>query len=394
MNNPGFLTVAGRLILNVHDLNNEGSVGQTTDIRMIRTIDENGKENEAPAVSGRMLKHWHLAYMLRQELGNTNKLCPQCKISEPERKPQDESNGIKACVICDAHGFLCTDKPGFNATVEVSGTEISLRKEAQDDQPEEVINVNPCTHDANKRDTQCPTCTLHNLDKEKVWISGELSSDPEGKAVTVSFVQSGRGKTKTTIGKNPKGLSLRRSSCVNFSWLLPLLDSTSAAKQVIHSRVASSAGEGEEKSSQMIFYKSYASGVYGFVCSIDLARIGKPLIGDGESQPDEITRRRKLAVNALMPVIMGAFGASQSHALPHSRCLGLLAALSENSKPLPNLVSPIYATGFEESISILKSIGDGVKYWGYGDVDEVKLDQDHKKDNIQAVFSAIESELA
>jgi|GEM_PF-2284360 len=394
MNNPGFLTVAAKLIVNVHDMNNEGSIGQTTDIRMIRMVSEDGKElPEAPAVSGRMLKHWHLAYMLKEELNQASaKLCEQCKVWEPERKPQDEGNGINACIICDTHGFLCTDKPGFNAKVELSAENIVLKKEAKDEEPEESFSVIPCEHPQNAQQSDCPTCALRKLANKKVRVSGEISLDEEqNKTIAVSFVQeSGKGANKIKVGKDPKGLSLRRSSCINFSWLLPVLDTYSGAKQVIHSRVASSGGEGEEKSSQMIFYKNYASSIYAFVCSIDLDRFGKPLIGNGLSDANEIKRRRQMAVKALLPMVMGAFGASQSHALPHTKCLGVLAALSDNTTPLPNLVSPIYSNGFDESIRMLKAFNNNVKYWGYG---EPNVDADKKKDNLQALFDDIIKEL-
>ena len=394
MNKPGFLTVAAKLVVNVHDLNNEGSIGNITDIRTIRMVDENGKElGEAPAVSGRMLKHWHLAYMLREELGTSNPiLCGQCKIWEPERKPQDESTGIGTCVICDAHGFLCTDKPGFTVTVAILDDIVSLTKEAKDDEPEEKFNAVPCEHSKDNLQNDCPTCALRKLDGKNVKVSGELSTDNEGnKLIKVSFVQElGKGRDKIKIGKAPKGLSLRRSSCVNFSWLLPVLNTDSTAKQVIHSRVASSGGEGDE-TSQMIFYKSYASSIYGFVCSIDLDRIGKPLVGEGISDADETKRRRQMAVRALLPMMMGAFGASQSHALPHTKCLGVLAALSDNKTPLPNLVSPIYSSGFEESVNMLKAFkNSGVKYWGYG---EPPVDAANKKNNLQVLFEDILKEL-
>lgn len=335
MQNPGFLTLAAKLIVNVHDMNNEGSIGQTTDIRMIRMVGEDGTElPEAPAVSGRMLKHWHLAYMLKEELNQTSqKLCEQCKIWEPERQPTDEGAGVQNCVICDSHGFLCAKKRG----------------------------------------------------------AGEA-----------------------------KGKSLRRSSCVTFSWLLPVIGSDTPSKQVIHSRVAPgvaerieeaeeaspenasleassestptvSEKEAKQKSSQMIFYKSYASSIYGFICSIDLDRIGKALDGSGlSSDVNEIKRRQQMAAKALLPMVMGAFGASQSHALPHTKCLGVLAALSDNTTPLPNLVSPIYSNGFSESINMLKAFNNNVKYWGYG---EPAVEKDQKKDNLQALFDSIITEL-
>lgn len=323
MNKPGFLTVAAKLVVNVHDLNNEGSIGNITDIRTIRMVDENGKElGEAPAVSGRMLKHWHLAYMLREERNQSTdvqKLCPKCLEWKPDRQSDagNEYSGVESCVICDTHGFLSTAK------------------------------------------VQAPP---------------------------------------------------RRTSCVSFSWLLPIIGSDSPSKQVIHSRVEPSGKieetpdepseerteeGGEEvkrKTAQMIFYKSYASSTYGFVCSIDLDRIGKTLDGNAILNAGEIKRRRQMAVRALLPMIMGAFGASQSHALPHTKCLGVLAALSDNTTPLPNLVSPIYSSGFEESIKMLKAFGNNsVKYWGYG---EPPVDgANNKKDNLQTLFEAIIKEL-
>lgn len=78
-----------------------------------------------------------------------------------------------------------------------------------------------------------------------------------------------------------------------------------------------------------------------------------------------------MAVRALMPMVIGAFGASQSHALPHTKCLGVLAALSDNSTPLPNLISPIYKDGFGESNKLLEAFDKNkVKYWGYGEADK------------------------
>ncbi len=51
-----FVTFAVKMQLNVHDLNNEAVAGNVTDIRIMEFLDENGKRQEAPAVSGRMLK--------------------------------------------------------------------------------------------------------------------------------------------------------------------------------------------------------------------------------------------------------------------------------------------------------------------------------------------------
>ena len=129
------------------------------------------------------------------------------------------------------------------------------------------------------------------------------------------------------------------------------------------SGTAETASTGE--TSQMIFHKTYASGMFGFISSIDLNRIGATI--DNRQVNGDITLRKELAVKALLPICLGAFGASQSHALPHTKCIGLLAAISTTEKPVPNLISPIYPNGFEESIALLEAMGNGVKWWSYGE---------------------------
>ncbi len=292
----GYLSLAARLVLNVHDLNNEGSIGQSLDIRQIRMVDESGNPlEEMPAVSGRMMKHWHLEHMRREALNSNLSLCPTCSAGQPDRQTDatDELAAIQSCVICDAHGFLSTAK----------------------------------------------------------------------------------------VPNAP-----RRTSPVSFSWLLPQIGTKPEGKQVIHSRVATGteASAGSEDTAQMIFNKSYASGLFAFVASIDLGRIGNTI--DNRPITDNRTGRQKLAVQALLPICLGAFGASQSHALPHAKCTGLLAALSKTEKPIPNLISPIYSGGFTDSISLLQSLGNDVDWWTYG-VDGV--DASRKKTTLHEVFQAI-----
>jgi len=289
----GYFSLAVRLVLNVHDLNNEGSVGQSLDIRQIRMVDEKGNPlPEMPAVSGRMMKHWHLEHMRKIALENNQPLCGTCKEGQPDRQSSaaQEFTAIDECVICDVHGFLSTAK---------------------------------------------------------------IKNAP------------------------------RRSSCISVSWLLPVLGAKPESKQVIHSRVATGTIEssGSEETSQMIFYKTYASGIYGFVVSIDLNRIGVTI--DNKKISSDIKSRQTLAIQSLLPMCLGSFGASQSHALPHTKCLGLLAALSTTEKPLPNLISPIYSNGFEESIKLLKSMNDSVKWWTYGD------GMENCKGSINEVFDEI-----
>ena len=111
---------AAKFLLNVHDLNNEAVAGNVADIRLMDFVTKDNKILTAPAVSGRMLKHFHLAHMTELELAEAQpKLCDGCKIGEPIRPARSDEEGklkelpdiseeeaIEKCVICDAHGYL------------------------------------------------------------------------------------------------------------------------------------------------------------------------------------------------------------------------------------------------------------------------------------------------
>lgn len=108
-----FVAFAAKTKLNVHDLNNEVVAGNVTDIRMMEFLNEEGKRQEAPAVSGRMLKHWHYEAMRQSGVP----LCAGCKVREPIRPGEiregnltqvarPEREVISSCAVCDIHGYL------------------------------------------------------------------------------------------------------------------------------------------------------------------------------------------------------------------------------------------------------------------------------------------------
>lgn len=115
-----FVTFAVKIQLNVHDLNNEAVAGNVTDIRIMEFLNENGERQEAPAVSGRMLKHWHyegMKHLIVSGLYSSIPLCAGCKAGEPIRPSEisgnsltqvakPERDAITSCVVCDIHGYL------------------------------------------------------------------------------------------------------------------------------------------------------------------------------------------------------------------------------------------------------------------------------------------------
>jgi len=307
-----FVTFAVKTQLNVHDLNNEAVAGNVTDIRIMEFLDENGNRIEAPAVSGRMLKHWHYEGMRHLILNGQyflNQLCAGCKVGEPIRpaslsaeklqqikpkKLKDEEKFVKDCVICDIHGYLIAQEAKGKGEEEESETS-----------------------------------------KEK-------------------------GKQKVP--------PLRRTSRVMFSWLMPVLSYDTTQKQVIHTRVSQqeSVAEGEG-AAQMIFNKSYASGIYAFVSALDVDRIGLVELNLGNPNPyaiddNERKNRIKVAIEAYRLMLSGQIGASLSHALPHQNPVEVLVAYSEKG-PLPFPVSPMYSDYLEKTIGLMPQ-GTQFLYWG------------------------------
>lgn len=314
-----FVSFAVRLQLNVHDLNNEAGAGNVTDIRIMEFLDEHGNRMEAPAVSGRMLKHWHYESMrhliLSGEYGEVA-LCDGCRSGEPVRPgkingnqlsqvAKSEDEAIQECAICDTHGYLITREAG---------------------------------------------------------------------------------------GESDRGISARRSSRVMFSWLMPVLNIDTIHKQVVHTRVSQHGRIEEDQSAQMIFYKSYASGIYAFVSALDVERIGLVDQRIGGEDPyvvdnNERILRTKVAIEAYRLLISGQMGASLSHALPHVNLREVLVCYSETG-PLPFSISPMYPDYLAKTVSIMPGHAR-LLYWGPESPEGIV-----KKDSINEIFEELISKVA
>jgi CRISPR-associated protein Cst2 len=115
----------GRIRINAHSLNNEGTVGNVTEPRTI--VLANGEKTDG--ISGEMLKHIHTEALWRLAKEQNIDLCPACKVLSPMKADANEKiKGMKVkealnealkCAICDTHGFL-VQKPTLSrkSTVE------------------------------------------------------------------------------------------------------------------------------------------------------------------------------------------------------------------------------------------------------------------------------------
>lgn len=115
----------GRIRIDAHSLNNEGTVGNVTEPRTI--VLASGEKTDG--ISGEMLKHIHAEALWQLAKDKAIKLCSACEKLSPMKADANESiRKMKAelalkealqCTMCDIHGFL-VQKPTINrkSTVE------------------------------------------------------------------------------------------------------------------------------------------------------------------------------------------------------------------------------------------------------------------------------------
>lgn len=140
----------------------------------------------------------------------------------------------------------------------------------------------------------------------------------------------------------PEYLQIKRESLVKFSFAVPVeeLVAKTLKYPVVHNRVAPEA--------MMTFKREYASALWGWQASIDIASIGRSQLERDESNEgksvwlgtklvddQEIARRAKSAILAFEKVLSGALGASTSRALPIFRPIELVAILVQGCTPVP-----------------------------------------------------------
>lgn len=297
-----FIKLTTRLIVNVHDLNNEASVGTFTDIRRIKLVSSNGEVKEVVAVSGNMLKHYHFLYTKRilESLGY-DKFCDHCKREEAFRLDEkdarvipgkgelkdyveSEKRIISQCAIEDIHGYL-------------SPTRLPI-----------------------KRDSRVRFSWLVPVEDQEEALSTALHN----RVIKV----------------------------------IPLKPTAEESEKKAEAEEKEVEEKPEERvKGMMIFYKQYASGIYSFSTSLDAKRIGmsdytlKPIEGLGH---DETSIRKLASVKSFVPLISGEAGASMSRALPIVQPLEILIMASEYPG-LPNLVSAYYSRYKDANLKLINA---------------------------------------
>jgi CRISPR-associated protein Cst2 len=107
------LGIFGRLVIEAHSLNNEGTTGNVTEPRTVILSDG----TKTDGISGEMLKHMHVEALWQLSKVADIHLCDPCKILSPMKADGNpDVTGKKSvveamsealkCLICDVHGFL------------------------------------------------------------------------------------------------------------------------------------------------------------------------------------------------------------------------------------------------------------------------------------------------
>ena len=145
------------------------------------------------------------------------------------------------------------------------------------------------------------------------------------------------------IGGNANTSNTPRKSTVEFGWVVgvPELNNT---ETYVHTKLVPDAGETETTSAnegQNIFHRPANHGVYAFVCSLDLYRIGfndisrKYVISD-----EERNNRYKAILQSLLNSFLNPKGAMTSAQKPHITNFEGVISTSTSLTPAPT-VSPI-----------------------------------------------------
>ena len=269
-----YIGLAIKLVLNMHDLNNE----RAEEIRRVPIIyvgEDGGWQifEEAVAISGVMLKHWHFVNSVILGRQENIDFCDYCKRFEAIRVPSNTGGSelelITRCMGEDVHGFL---------------------------RPEP---------------------------------------------------------------------SLRRESLVRFSWALPLLNKEivetfgmpTVFRVLQHSRNVREIPKGapdEVRQAQMPYPRSYGDGVYGYVAMLDLQHVGHSFTENRDLNSEEKKKRRRVSIQAFVPMLTGAMGGSMARALPVADVLDVFVVSSD--KPIPAPVHPIYPRYLESSVALYKGV--------------------------------------
>jgi CRISPR-associated protein Cas7/Csa2 subtype I-A len=293
--------LACKIQLNMHDLNNE----RAEEIRRVPVVYKVGTGfklvEEAVAVSGVMLKHFHFENMVNILANQSVNLCLLCRRKEAIRVPPKKINKGN---LANWLGIEEKDKKlddYVNAVWE--GTEDDIIKLCAGEDIHGFLRVDPVL----RRESLVKFSWMLPI------YLKELESDTPTPFVVLQH------------SRNIREISEK---------------SPDALKQL-----------------QMPYPRGYGDGIFGFTSIIDLGNVGRSFTsGKDAIDPEEKKRRQKSALAAYAPMLSGLAGGSLARALPASEVMEVMGVAAKGTPvSIPAPTHPIYDDYYAKSLDLYDS---------------------------------------
>lgn len=182
------------------------------------------------------------------------------------------------------------------------------------------------------------------------------------------------------VGENKNSSNTPRKSTIEFGWTVGIPGKTNTESYLHTKLVADASGVRGESSNegQNIFHRPANHGVYAFVCSIDVYRIGFNDINRTYPIEDEIRKNRyKAVIQSLLSSFINPKGAMTSTQKPHITDFKGVVATSSKLTPAPTIsaINEDYRSEIKKiaaSINKIESNAIEVKEFnGLGELSEI-----------------------
>jgi CRISPR-associated protein Cst2 len=318
------IAILGRIIWNLHSLNNEGTVGNVTEPRNLRIIDPNtGEVVTTDGISGEMLKHIHAERIWELEAEKDN-FCEACKQLKPEKadgveevkkskKPEEAVEKALKCELCDIHGFLIQQPTVARSSVVEFGWALGI--------PQVLRDIH--TH------------ARHSPHEETITIEEEKEVGSWGDE-----------KCSTKGCKTDPAMSK----------LFKVKDKWYCEEHL------------PERAIQMIYHRPTRSGRYAIVSVFQPWRIGLNNVTMDYVKNINRENRYRLVLKAYQSMFTKTGGAMTSTRLPHTTNFSGIIVVAKNNISVP-VISPLKENYIDEVKEISKTL-KGIDVIEFGSVSE------------------------
>jgi len=194
-----------------------------------------------------------------------------------------------------------------------------------------------------------------NYFEENNNLKNETSADIVSAMINICTVCDTHGILITDkIGDNGKSSNTPRKSTVEFGWTVGIPCKTNTDSYIHTKLVSDSSGVKSEKSNegQNIFHRPTNYGVYAFVCSIDVYRIGfNDINREYQISDNDRILRYKALIQSLLSTFINPKGAMTSTQKPHITDFKGVLTLSSKLTPAPT-ISPLN-DGYRNEIQLI-----------------------------------------